>query len=84
MWYLSKWFYDTSTGTATRAPCYDSFVGEDLGISDVSYRGTWWRRGFTWFRLPERNTLRPQAILCCIAVGSLKASVVPLVALGSV
>jgi hypothetical protein len=31
----------------------------------------------------ERNTLHPQEILCCIAVGSLKALVVPFVALGS-
>jgi hypothetical protein len=36
-----------------------------------------------WFGPPERNTLRPRAILCCIAIGSLKALVMPLVALGS-
>jgi hypothetical protein len=34
-----------------------------------------------WFRPLERNTLRPWEILCCIVVKSLKASVVPLVAL---
>jgi hypothetical protein len=36
-----------------------------------------------WFMAPEHNTLRLHTILCCIAAGSLKASVVPLVALGS-
>jgi hypothetical protein len=35
-----------------------------------------------WFGPPERNNLRPREILCCIAVKSLKVSVVPLVALG--
>jgi hypothetical protein len=79
---MSKWFYDTSIGTATRAVRCGSFVGEGSGIPDVSYRGTRWRQGFTWFRPPERNTLHPRVILCCIDVGSLKASVVPLVALG--
>jgi hypothetical protein len=80
---MSKWFYDTSTGTAARAARYGSFVGEGLGIPDVSYRGTRWRWGFMWFGPLQRNTLRPRAILCCIIVGRLKASVVPLVALGS-
>jgi hypothetical protein len=79
---MSKWFYDTFTGTATRAARCGSFVREGLGVSDVSYGGTRWRRGFTWFGPPERNTLHPQEILCCIAVRSLKASVVPFVALG--
>jgi hypothetical protein len=46
---VSKWFYDTSTGTGTRAAHCGSFVGEGLGASNVSYGGTWWRRGFTWF-----------------------------------
>jgi hypothetical protein len=36
-----------------------------------------------YFGLLERNTLHPQEILCCITVGSLKALVVPFVALGS-
>jgi hypothetical protein len=36
-----------------------------------------------WFGLPEHNTLLPWEILCCIVVGSLKALVVSLVALGS-
>jgi hypothetical protein len=80
---MSKWFYNTSTGTATGAVNCGSFVGEGLDISDVSYRGTQWRQGVMWFRPPERNTLCPQAILCCITIGSLKALVMPLVALDS-
>jgi hypothetical protein len=36
--------YDTSIGTAIRAVHCDSFVGEGLGLSDVSYGGTWWRQ----------------------------------------
>jgi hypothetical protein len=39
---MLKWFYDTSTGTATRVARYGSFVGEGLGLSDVSYGGTRW------------------------------------------
>jgi hypothetical protein len=31
---MSKWFYDTSTGTATRAARCGTFVGEGLGVSD--------------------------------------------------
>jgi hypothetical protein len=41
---MSKWFYETSTGTATRAIHGGSFVGEGLGVSDARYRGTRWRR----------------------------------------
>jgi hypothetical protein len=41
---MLKWFYNTSTGTATRAARCDSLVGEGLGLSDVSYGGTRWRR----------------------------------------
>jgi hypothetical protein len=81
--YLSKWFYDTSTDTVTRAVHCGLFVGEGLDVSDIRYGGIWWRQGFTWFGPSGRNTLRPREILCCIAVPSLKASVVPLVALGS-
>jgi hypothetical protein len=40
---MSKWFYDASTGTATRAAHCGSFVGEGLGLSDVSCGGTQWR-----------------------------------------
>jgi hypothetical protein len=41
---MSKWFYDTSTGIATRAVHCGSFVGEGLGLSNVSYGRTRWRR----------------------------------------
>jgi hypothetical protein len=37
---MSKWFYDTSTGTAMRASNCCSFVREGLGLSYVSYGGT--------------------------------------------
>jgi hypothetical protein len=80
---LSKWFYYTFTDTATRAARCSLFVGEGLCVSDVNYRGIRWRRGFTWFVPSERNTIYSQENLCCITVKSLKASVVPLVALGS-
>jgi hypothetical protein len=40
---MLKWFYDTSTGTATRAVHCGSFIGEGLGPSDVSYGGIRWR-----------------------------------------
>jgi hypothetical protein len=56
---MSKWFYDISIGTATRAAHCGSFIGEGLGVSDaLSYGGTGWRWGFTWFGPPERNILR--------------------------
>jgi hypothetical protein len=32
----SKWFYDTSTGTASKAACCGSFVREGFGHSVVS------------------------------------------------
>jgi hypothetical protein len=41
---MSNWFYDTSTGTATKVAHCGSFVGEGLGLSDVNYGGTQWRR----------------------------------------
>jgi hypothetical protein len=41
--YLSKWFYDTFNGAASRAAHCDSFVGESLAVSDVSYARTLWR-----------------------------------------
>jgi hypothetical protein len=71
---ISKWFYDTSIGTATRVAHCGSFVGGGLGLSDVSYRGTRWRRGFTWFGPSERNTLRLREngsyiAVCCSSVG---------------
>jgi hypothetical protein len=35
------------------------FIGDGLDLSESSYGGTWWTRGFTWFGQPERNTLCP-------------------------
>jgi hypothetical protein len=39
---LSKWFYDTSPGTATRAACRGSLIGgnKTLDTQGVSYEGT--------------------------------------------
>jgi hypothetical protein len=56
---MSKWFYDTSPGTATRAAYEDSLIGgtKALYTQGVSYEGTW---RVTWFGPPERNTLCPQ------------------------
>jgi hypothetical protein len=37
----------------------------------VGYEGIRWTRGFTWFWLPERNTLRPRVnrvVLLCLSV----------------
>jgi hypothetical protein len=62
---MSKWFYDTFTGTATKATCCGLFVREGLGIPDVSYRRIWWRRGFTGFGPPERNTACDFVLYCC-------------------
>jgi hypothetical protein len=67
---LSKWFYDTSTSTATRAARCSLFVGEGLVLLGVSYRGTQWRRGFTWFGPTERNTLRPQENRCVVLLSA--------------
>jgi hypothetical protein len=36
-WLLSKWFYDTSTGAATGAARYGSFVGGGFGLLVASY-----------------------------------------------
>jgi hypothetical protein len=68
--YVSKWFYDTSTSTATRADRCGLFVGEGLGLSGVSYRGTQWRRGFMRFRPPECNTLRPRENWCVVLLSA--------------
>jgi hypothetical protein len=77
---LSKWFYDTSTGTATRAACCGSFVGEDLGVSDVlSYGGTQWRREFMWFGTPERNTLHPRENRCVVVLLCVELAIGPLI-----
>jgi hypothetical protein len=68
---LSKWFYDTFLGTASRAACGGSLIGgtKALNAQCISYEGTQWTRGFTWFGPPERNTLRPRENeSCCITV----------------
>jgi hypothetical protein len=54
---ISRWFYDTSTSAATGAARYGSFDGKSFDLLVVSSR---WTRGFTWFRMTERNILRPQ------------------------
>jgi hypothetical protein len=69
--YMSKWFYDTSTGAATGAARCGSFVGGAQITQGVGYQGIRWTRGFTWFGLPERNTLRPRVngvVLLCLSV----------------
>jgi hypothetical protein len=59
---MSKWFYDTFPGTATRAARGGSLSGgiKSLNAQGVSYKETRLTREFTWFGPPERNTLRPQ------------------------
>jgi hypothetical protein len=67
---LSKWFYDTSTGASTGAYRCDSFVGGAQIAQGVGYQGIRWTRGFTWFRPPEHNTLRPWVngvVLLCLS-----------------
>jgi hypothetical protein len=71
VWFLSKWFYDTSTGAATGAARCGSFVGGAQIAQGVGYEGIRWTRGFTWFGPPERNTLRPRVngvVLLCLSV----------------
>jgi hypothetical protein len=65
---MSKWFYDTSAGIATRAARCGSLLERAWLAQGVSYEGTWWTRGFTWFEPPERNILCPQGNESCIAV----------------
>jgi hypothetical protein len=64
------WFYDTSPDTATRAACGGSLIGgtKTLHAQCVSYEGTRWIWGFTWFRSLDRNTLRPPENESCIVV----------------
>jgi hypothetical protein len=68
---MSKWFYDTSPGTATRAARGGSLIGgtKTLHAQGVSYEETWRTQGFTWFGPLERNTVHPrQKESCCITV----------------
>jgi hypothetical protein len=60
--------YDTFTDTAKRAVRCGSLLERVRFIQDVSYQGTRWIRGFTWFELPERNTLRLRENESCIVV----------------
>jgi hypothetical protein len=57
---MSKRFYGTFIGTATRAARYGSFIGEGFGLLVLGYGRTQWIPRFTWFGPPERNTLRPR------------------------
>jgi hypothetical protein len=57
---VPKWFYDTSTSSATGAGRCGSFVGGGCRLLVTSYGWTWWIRRFTWFGPLERNTLRPR------------------------
>jgi hypothetical protein len=61
---MSKWFYDTSSGTATRAACGGSLIG-GAKVLRVQAR---WARWFTWFGPPECNALRPWENVSYIAV----------------
>jgi hypothetical protein len=48
-----------------------SIVGGAQITRGVGYQGIWWTRRFTWFGLPERNTLRPRVkgvVLMCLSV----------------
>jgi hypothetical protein len=65
---MLKWFYDTSIGTVTRAVRCDSFIREGIGLSDVSYGGTRWRRKIYVVQQSERNTLHPRENESCIVV----------------
>jgi hypothetical protein len=62
---LSKWFYDTSTSTTTRAAPCGSFL---QGLRSLVLQ-LWMKQGgyddFMWFRTPDHNTLRPQDELYC-------------------
>jgi hypothetical protein len=64
--------------------CYKSsplwfFVGEGLSLSDASYGWTWWISRFTWFGLPERNTLRLRENGSCIAVCCSSVDLAPVI-----
>jgi hypothetical protein len=67
---MSKWFYDTSSVTATRVAHGGSLIRgtKALDAQGVSYEETQWTQGFMWFGPPECNTLRPQENVSCIAV----------------
>jgi hypothetical protein len=67
---LSMWFYDTFIDVAIGVVYYDFFVGGTQIAQGVGYQRIRWTRGFTWFRSPERNTLRPRenvVVLLCLS-----------------
>jgi hypothetical protein len=48
-----------------------SFVGGAHIVQGVGYQEIRWTQGFTWFGLPERNTLRPRVngvVLLCLSI----------------
>jgi hypothetical protein len=61
---MSKWFYDTSTDTAT----WETYCGSLLEILRLSYARARWTQEFTWFRPSECNTLYPRkkVVLLCV------------------
>jgi hypothetical protein len=67
---MSKWFYSTSTDTATRA-AHCGLLLE--GLRPLALQ-LWMKQGghddFTWFEPPERNTLHPQDELYCYVCSS--------------
>jgi hypothetical protein len=56
---LSKRFYDILIDAAARLACCGSFVRGSFSLLVASYKWMWWTHEFTWFKPPERNTLRP-------------------------
>jgi hypothetical protein len=64
---MLKWFYDTSTGTATRVAHCGSLLE---GLPSLALQ-LWMKQGghdFTWFGPPEHNTLCPrdEIVLLCV------------------
>jgi hypothetical protein len=63
---MSKWFYGTSTGTATRAARCGSLLEELRCLELAAMDEARWTRVFTWFEPPEHNTLHPRrGLLYC-------------------
>jgi hypothetical protein len=64
---MLKWFYDTSTSTATRAARCGSLLEGLRSLELADMEEVRWTQGFTWFGPPESNILRPWemcALLC--------------------
>jgi hypothetical protein len=63
---MSKWFYDTFTGTATGATRCGSLLEGLRSLELTAMEEARWTRGFTWFRPPEHNTLHQwRGLLYC-------------------